>query len=104
MRAGLDHVHLFASDVAATVGFFRTMFGATVVWDEEAAGVRNVRLALGRAFIQLYDQPPKAPRGGAVHHVGIETDDLDGVRWSRTCRRTACASASRYATNRRSAT
>ena len=37
MRAGLDHVHLFASDVAATVGFFRTMFGATVVWDEEAA-------------------------------------------------------------------
>ena len=46
MRAGLDHVHLFASDVAATVGFFRTMFGATVVWDEEAAGVRNVRLDL----------------------------------------------------------
>ena len=33
-------MHLFASDVAATVGFFRTMFGATVVWDEEAAGVR----------------------------------------------------------------
>jgi catechol 2,3-dioxygenase-like lactoylglutathione lyase family enzyme len=79
VRAGLDHVHLFASDVAATVGFFRTMFGATVVWDEEAAGVRNVRLALGRAFIQLYDQPPKTPRGGAVHHVGIETDDLDAL-------------------------
>ncbi len=79
MRAGLDHVHLFATDVAATVEFFRTMFGASVVWDEEAAGVRNVRLALGRAFIQLYDQPPKAPRGGAIHHVGIETDDLDAL-------------------------
>lgn len=78
-RVGLDHVHLFASDVAATVEFFRTMFGATVVWDEEAAGVRNVRLALGRAFVNLYDQPPRAPRGGAFHHLGIETDDLDAL-------------------------
>ena len=79
MRAGLDHVHLFASDVAKTTDFFRTMFGASVVWDEEAAGVRNVRLALGGAFVHLYDQPPKAPRGGAVHHIGIETDDLDAL-------------------------
>jgi len=79
MRIGLDHVHIFASDVTATVDFFRTMFGATVVWDEEAAGARNVRLALGRAFLQVYDQPPKAPRGGAVHHLGIETDDLDAL-------------------------
>lgn len=78
-RVGLDHVHLFASDVVATVEFFRTMFGATVVWDEEAAGVRNVRLALGRAFVNLYDQPPRAPRGGAFHHLGIETDDLDAL-------------------------
>ena len=79
MRAGLDHVHLFASDVAKTTELFRTMFGASVVWDEEAAGVRNVRLALGGAFVHLYDQPPKAPRGGAVHHIGIETDDIDAL-------------------------
>ncbi len=79
MRVGLDHVHLFASDLDATVAFFRDMFDAKPVWDERAAGVRNVRLAIGRAFIHLYDQPPKAPRGGAVHHIGIETDDLDGL-------------------------
>ena len=79
MRVGLDHVHIFSSNVSVTVEFFRVMFGATVVWDEEAAGVRNVRLALGSAFIQIYDQPPKAPRGGAVHHLGIETDDLDAL-------------------------
>ena len=79
MRIGLDHVHVFSSDVAATVDFFCLMFGAHVVWDEQAAGVRNVRLALGHAFIHIYDQPPKAPRGGTVHHVGIETDDLDGL-------------------------
>jgi catechol 2,3-dioxygenase-like lactoylglutathione lyase family enzyme len=79
MRVGLDHVHVFASDLAVTVDFFRTMFGARVVWDEPAAGARNVRLALGKAFVQIYEQAPKAPRGGAVHHLGIETDDLDGL-------------------------
>ena len=79
MRIGLDHVHLFASDLAATRDFFCTMLGATVVWDEEAAGARNVRLALGGAFVQIYEQPPRAPRGGAFHHLGVETDDLDAL-------------------------
>lgn len=77
MRIGLDHAHVFAADVAATVAFFRDMFDASVVWDEEAAGVRNVRLRIGHAFIQVYDQPPRGARAGALHHIGIETDDLD---------------------------
>ena len=79
MRVSLDHAHLFASDPAATVAFFRTMLGATVVWDEVVAGARGIRLQLGRAFILIYDQPPKTPRGGAFHHLGIETDDLEGL-------------------------
>ena len=79
MRVGLDHAHLFASDVAASVAFFRDMLGAIVVWDEEAAGVRNVRLRIGHAFLQLYDQPPSGARGGAFHHLGLETDDLDAL-------------------------
>ena len=78
MRASLDHAHIFASDMAATIGFFESMLGARVVWDEEAAGVRNVRLRLGRGFVQVYDQPPKGAQG-VVHHLGIETDDLDAL-------------------------
>ena len=78
MKIGLDHAHLFASDLAATVAFFRDALAATVVWDEDAAGVRNVRLQIGNAFVQLYDQPPKG-RAGVVHHLGIETDDLDAL-------------------------
>ena len=77
MRVGLDHIHIFSSDLSATVAFFTRMLRATTVWDEEAAGVRNVRLALGNAFIHVYEQPPKTDRGGAMHHLGIETDDLD---------------------------
>ncbi len=79
MRVSLDHIHIFSSNVPATIEFFTKMFGASVIWDEEAAGVRNVRLALGRAFIHLYDQPPKGERAGTVHHIGIETDDFDAL-------------------------
>jgi len=75
----LDHAHLFASDLAATITFFTKCFAAEVIWDEEAAGVRNVRIKIGRSFIHLYDQAPKAPRGGAIHHLGIETDDLEDL-------------------------
>lgn len=79
MRVSLDHAHLFASDIGATIDFLTRMFGATVVWDEQAAGTRSVRLALGKAFIHVYDQPPKSERGGPVHHLGIETDDFEGL-------------------------
>ena len=75
----MDHAHLFASDLAATIMFFTKCFDAEVIWDEEAAGVRNVRIQIGSSFIHLYDQAPKAPRGGAIHHLGIETEDLEGL-------------------------
>ena len=75
----LDHAHLFTSDLSATLTFFIKCFNAEVIWDEEAAGVRNVRIKIGRSFIHLYDQAPKAPKGGAIHHLGIETDDLEDL-------------------------
>jgi catechol 2,3-dioxygenase-like lactoylglutathione lyase family enzyme len=75
----LDHAHLFTSDLSATITFFIKCFNAEVIWDEEAAGVRNVRIKIGRSFIHLYDQAPKAPKGGAIHHLGIETDDLEDL-------------------------
>ena len=79
MRVSLDHAHLFASDIAATIEFFTRLFGAEVVWDEEAAGTRSVRLQVGKGFIHVYDQAPRGERGGPVHHLGIETDDLDAL-------------------------
>jgi len=78
MRISLDHAHVFASDVAATVDFLSTMLDARVVWDEEAAGARNVRLRIGHAFVHVYDQPPEG-EDGIIHHLGIETDDLDAL-------------------------
>ena len=78
-KISLDHIHLFASNIEVTIKFFKQCFDAKVIWDEQAAGVRNVRIRIGQAFIHLYDQPPKGARGGAMHHLGIETDDLDDL-------------------------
>jgi len=79
VRISLDHIHIFATDLSATVEFFQRMLDATLVWDEDAANVRTLRLKLGNGFVHVYEQAPKTQRGGAMHHLGIETDDLDGL-------------------------
>jgi catechol 2,3-dioxygenase-like lactoylglutathione lyase family enzyme len=94
MRVSLDHAHIFASNLDATVGFFRSMFNATVVWDDVVAGACGVRLQIGRAFILIYDQPPKAPRGGAFHHK--ENRGRRGFRESAYTLRTLHSPVDRY--------
>lgn len=73
----LHHVHLFASDVDRTIAFWRGHFGAVVVLDAEFAGARNVFLRVGEGRLHLYSQPPRHPGAGTVHHLGIETDELE---------------------------
>jgi catechol 2,3-dioxygenase-like lactoylglutathione lyase family enzyme len=76
VQIDLDHAHLFASDVDETIRWWSEMLGASVVFDLEVAGARNVRISVGRGFIHLYDQPPRVVGSGSVHHLGIQTDDL----------------------------
>jgi catechol 2,3-dioxygenase-like lactoylglutathione lyase family enzyme len=73
----LHHVHLFASDVERTIDFWRGHFGAVVVLDTEFAGARNVFLRVGEGRLHLYAQSPGKPGAGTVHHLGIETDELE---------------------------
>jgi len=47
MRVNLQHTHIFASDVEATLKFWQDMFGARILFDTEIAGARNVMLAIG---------------------------------------------------------
>jgi catechol 2,3-dioxygenase-like lactoylglutathione lyase family enzyme len=75
----LHHVHLFASDVDRTLSFWCGHFGAVVVLDTEFAGARNVFLRVGEGRLHLYSQPPRHPGAGTVHHLGIETDELDAL-------------------------
>jgi catechol 2,3-dioxygenase-like lactoylglutathione lyase family enzyme len=79
VQIDLDHVHLFASDLDETVRWWSEMLGARAVFDLEIAGARNVRLAVGRGFINLYDQSPRVVGSGSVHHLGVQTDDLEAL-------------------------
>ena len=75
----LHHTHLFASDVDRSIAFWRDHFGAVVLVDEAFAGARNVFMRIGEGRLHLYDQPPKHTGAGTVHHLGIETDELDAL-------------------------
>jgi catechol 2,3-dioxygenase-like lactoylglutathione lyase family enzyme len=79
VSASLHHAHLFATDLAASIRFYRDMFGAEIVFDETLAGARNVLIRLGDAHLNFYEQPPKDGGHGAVHHLGIRTNDLHGL-------------------------
>jgi len=36
-------------------------------------------ISIGSAKINFYDQPPKDQGRGAIHHLGIETEDLEAL-------------------------
>ena len=79
MNCNLHHVHLFASDLDASLRFYTEMFGAGVVFDDIVAGVRNVLIRIGIGHINFYDQPPRDVGRSAVHHLGIYTDDISAL-------------------------
>ncbi|MBM4327994.1 MAG: VOC family protein [Deltaproteobacteria bacterium] len=79
MHHHLHHVHIFASDVQETIRFYQEIFDGKVVLDTEMAGARNVFIRIGSGRLHLYDQPPKNPGRGSIHHFGIQTDDIAGV-------------------------
>ena len=72
----LHHVHLFATDPDKTVQWWTTMLGAEVAYDGMLAGARNIFLKVGRGRLHIYDQAPRDDGRGAVHHLGIRTEDL----------------------------
>ena len=77
--AHLHHVHVFASDLDATVAWWRDNLGGEVVFDGDFGGARNAFMRVGSGRLHIYDQPPRGTPGGAWHHVGIRTDDLPAL-------------------------
>lgn len=79
MNTHLHHVHIFASDIDATVAWYRDMLGGEVFHDGDFGGARNVFMKIGRGRLNIYDQPPRGDGRNAVHHIGIRTDDLTAL-------------------------
>ncbi len=76
----VHHVHIFASDVSATVEWWQSNLGAIVSYDGEFGGARNIFMKVGRGRINVYDQQPRSVSSGAYHHVGIRVEGLDELR------------------------
>lgn len=79
MINNFHHAHLFAADINASLKFYQEMFGGKIIADVEMAGARNVFLQIGKGRLHFYEQPPRDTGRGAVHHLGIETDDLPAL-------------------------
>lgn len=75
----LHHVHIFASDIARSIGFYEENFGGQVVLDAEFAGARNVFMRIGTGRLHFYDQPPGQAGRGGIHHFGIQTTDIEAA-------------------------
>ena len=73
----VHHVHLFASDIEKSLDFYQTFFRGEIILDLEVAGARNVFMRVGTGRIHFYDQPPRNPGRGSIHHFGIQTDDVE---------------------------
>lgn len=79
MKTTFHHAHLFASNLDNSIKFYQDMFGAEILFDLKMAGARNVMISIGSSKINFYDQPPKDQGRGAIHHLGIETDNLEAL-------------------------
>ncbi len=94
MLKRLDHVGIACRDLAASVAFYESTFGLTVVSLEtnEEQGVREAMLMVadapaGMSYVQLLEPlGPDTPvgkfldrRGEGVHHVGYGVDDIEAA-------------------------
>ncbi len=79
MVCHVHHVHIFASDINKSIKFYEAFFGGKIILDSELVGARNVFMKIGRGRLHFYDQPPKTPGRGNIHHFGIQTDNIEEV-------------------------
>jgi catechol 2,3-dioxygenase-like lactoylglutathione lyase family enzyme len=75
----LHHVHLFSRDLDAAIEWYTRALGGEVYFDGDFGGVRNVFVKIGTGRLHFYSQPPRYDGKGAIHHVGIRTNDLAGL-------------------------
>lgn len=76
MGEHIHHVHVFVEDIDATVAWWTEKLGGEVAFDDEFGGSRNVFMRVGEGRIHFYDQRPRDDGKGAVHHIGVRSDDL----------------------------
>jgi methylmalonyl-CoA/ethylmalonyl-CoA epimerase len=90
MIRGLDHVALVVRDTERALSFWRDVLGLEVRFSELGRGgtVRLTNLVLGDTELQLVEPLDDAhplfawlgERESALHHLGLNVDDVEGAR------------------------
>ncbi|MFN2586724.1 MAG: methylmalonyl-CoA epimerase [Actinomycetota bacterium] len=87
MLGKIEHVALAVADLDAVIDHYENVWGLSVSHRErvEDQGVEEAMLPLGETFLQLLG--PTSPdttvgkfvarRGGGLHHIAYEVDDLE---------------------------
>jgi catechol 2,3-dioxygenase-like lactoylglutathione lyase family enzyme len=78
----LHHAHIFASNLEATLAWWRRNLGARILVDKTLAGTRNVLIGVGSGRVNIYDQAPRGAGRGSVHHLGVRVRNFAEV-WTR---------------------
>ena len=76
MHAHVHHVHIFTEDINTTVLWWTEKLGGKVAFDSDFGGSRNVFMRVGEGRIHFYDQRPHDSGKGAIHHIGIRSENL----------------------------
>lgn len=81
MIKGIAHVCLSAKDLAAAEHFYCQVLGLKKRFDFVRKGevVGFYLSAGGRTYIEVFGSDSIPPQAGAIRHLCLETDDIDGV-------------------------
>ncbi len=85
----IDHIGIAVSSIEAALPFYQEGLGldCSPVEQVEGMGVRVVKLDVGDAALELIESTDPegtiarfiSKRGEGIHHICLETDDLDGA-------------------------
>ncbi|ELZ91186.1 methylmalonyl-CoA epimerase [Haloferax mucosum ATCC BAA-1512] len=81
-----DHIGIATPDAGGLAALFETLFDAPVAHEETFDGMTVVFLELEDGYFELLEPHESGAiskfldkRGGGIHHVALETDDIEGA-------------------------
>jgi methylmalonyl-CoA/ethylmalonyl-CoA epimerase len=86
MIKGIEHIGIAVTDLGRALELYRDALGLEVGEIEKFAGMRMAFVRAGETELELLEPIDAnsavakfvAKRGGGIHHIALETDDIEG--------------------------
>lgn len=77
---GVQHIGIPTDDIERSMEFYRSL-GFTLAYEtvNEAADERVAFMTLGNLMMEIYENRRAARVAGAIDHVALDVDDIDGL-------------------------